>query len=308
MTRMDKSEKILEIKGIDIEYGRRARRFKAVNNVSFDIFKGEIFALVGESGSGKTSIGRAIIRLNEISKGQIFFQGRLISGKIDKDLNRQVNKNIQMIFQDPISSLNERAKISYIVSEGLHNFNRELKKNEINYRIDQALLDVGLLPEHASRFPHEFSGGQRQRIGIARALIMEPKLIIADEPISALDATMRMKVINLLIDLQRTKNLTYLFISHDLSMVKNLSSRMAVLYQGHIVEMGDTKKIFNNPLHPYTQILISSILIPDPLRKRKKDLLKINPPKDFPVASKNQILTEVETNHYVLIDRSMPYK
>lgn len=305
---MDKSEKILEIKGIDIEYGRRARRFKAVNNVSFDIFKGEIFALVGESGSGKTSIGRAIIRLNELSKGQIFFQGRLISGKIDKDLNRQVNKNIQMIFQDPISSLNERAKISYIVSEGLHNFNRELKKNEINYRIDQALLDVGLLPEHASRFPHEFSGGQRQRIGIARALIMEPKLIIADEPISALDATMRMKVINLLIDLQRTKNLTYLFISHDLSMVKNLSSRMAVLYQGHIVEMGDTKKIFNNPLHPYTQILISSILIPDPLRKRKKDLLKINPPKDFPVASKNQILTEVETNHYVLIDRSMPYK
>ncbi len=305
---MDKSEKILEIKGIDIEYGRRARRFKAVNNVSFDIFKGEIFALVGESGSGKTSIGSAIIRLNELSKGQIFFQGRLISGKIDKDLNRQVNKNIQMIFQDPISSLNERAKISYIVSEGLHNFNRELKKNEINYRIDQALLDVGLLPEHASRFPHEFSGGQRQRIGIARALIMEPKLIIADEPISALDATMRMKVINLLIDLQRTKNLTYLFISHDLSMVKNLSSRMAVLYQGHIVEMGDTKKIFNNPLHPYTQILISSILIPDPLRKRKKDLLKINPPKDFPVASKNQILTEVETNHYVLIDRSMPYK
>ena len=195
------------------------------------------------------------------------------------------------------------AKISYIVSEGLLNFNKKLGKEKINSRVDQALLDVGLLPEHASRFPHEFSGGQRQRIGIARALIMEPQLIIADEPISGLDASMRVKVIKLLLDLQRRKNLTYLFISHDLSIVRNLSSRMAVLYQGQIVEMGETEKIFKNPLHPYTKTLFSSILIPDPLKENKRDYSNLHKEKDFLVDSKKQILTEYESNHFVLLDR-----
>lgn len=297
---MNKKEKILEVKGIDIEFGRRSKRFKAVNNVSFDIHKGEIFGLVGESGSGKTSIGRAIIRLNEISRGEIIFQGNVISGRVDKDLLGDINKNIQMIFQDPISSLNERAKISYIISEGLYNLKGKTSSYEVNQRLDQALLDVGLLPEHASRFPHEFSGGQRQRIGIARALIMKPSLIIADEPISALDASMRVRILDLLIDLQRSKNLTYLFISHDLAIVKNLCSRIAVLYKGQIVEMGETKRIFNNPLHPYTKTLISSILIPDPLKEKGRDLSIITQNKNFIIDPKNQILTEVEPGHFIL--------
>lgn len=303
---MIKKEKILEIQGIDIEFGERRKKFKAVKNVSFDIYKGENFGLVGESGSGKTSIGRAIIRLNQISSGYIKFQDEIISGRINKEVGHEIKKNIQMIFQDPISSLNERAKISYIVSEGLYNANRKITPFEINKKVNKALLDVGLLPEHADRFPHEFSGGQRQRIGIARAIIMEPKLIIADEPLSALDASIRAKVTDLLMDLQRKRGLTYLFISHDLAVVRNLCNRIGVLYRGQIVEMGDAKKVFKNPQHPYTKMLISSILIPDPIkeRKRKLNLFDHENMGYHELNDKNKILLEIEPNHFILTNRN----
>lgn len=300
---MIKRERILEVKGIDIGFGHRRKKFKVVKNVSFDIYKGENFGLVGESGSGKTTIARAIIRLNQISRGTISFEDKIISGRINRRLEGDIKKNIQMIFQDPISSLNERAKIAYIVSEGLYNYKKKIPSIEMDKKINKALTDVGLLPEHANRFPHEFSGGQRQRVGIARAIIMEPKLIIADEPLSALDTSIRAKIIDLLMDLQKEKGLTYLFISHDLAVVKNLCQRIAVLYKGQIVEMGETKKVFNNPLHPYTKMLISSILIPDPLKEKKRKLNLFDHMEHQELEYGNGELLEVESNHFILTTR-----
>lgn len=210
-------EILLEVKNLSVEFGRRKKnKFVAVDNVSFNVYKGEIFGLVGESGSGKTTIGRAIIRLNESAGGDIIFDGKKINGKIDKALDKEVTKRIQMIFQDPMASLNERAKVDYIVSEGLYNIKNYKDEEERKQKVEKALLDVGLLPEFLSRFPHEFSGGQRQRIGVARAIVMEPQLIIADEPISALDVSIRAQVLNLMAELQKSKGLTYLFIAHDL--------------------------------------------------------------------------------------------
>lgn len=202
---MKSNEKLLEVKNLRVEFGKGKKKFLAVNDVSFNIYKGETFGLVGESGSGKTTIGRAIIRINPAASGEIIFKGQQISGKIDKDLDKEVTKKIQMIFQDPMASLNERAKVDYIVSEGLYNLKNYGSEEERKKKVEEALLDVGLLPEFASRFPHEFSGGQRQRIGIARVLVMEPELVIADEPISALDVSIRAQVINLLAELQRQK-------------------------------------------------------------------------------------------------------
>ena len=214
-------EILLEVKDLKVEFGaKKNKKFVAVNGVSFNIYKGETFGLVGESGSGKTTIGRAIIRINEIAGGEIKYNGQVISGEISKEQDKNVINNIQMIFQDPMASLNERAKVDYIVSEGLYNLKNYKTEEERKEKVAKALLDVGLLPEFASRFPHEFSGGQRQRIGVARALVMEPEFIIADEPISALDVSIRAQVLNLLSDLQYRKGLTYLFISHDLSVVK----------------------------------------------------------------------------------------
>lgn len=207
-------EVLLEVKNLTIQFNMgRKNKFTAVDNVSFQIYKGETFGLVGESGSGKTTIGRAIVRINEVTDGEIIFEGKRISGDIDKELDMEVTKNIQMIFQDPMASLNERAKVDYIVSEGLYNLKYYSSEEERKAKVANALMDVGLLPEFASRFPHEFSGGQRQRIGIARALIIEPKFIIADEPISALDVSIRAQVLNLLLELQEKKGLTYLFIT-----------------------------------------------------------------------------------------------
>ena len=213
-------EPLLSVRDLKVDFGSRRRPFHAVKGVSFDIYPGETFGLVGESGSGKTTIGRAIIRIYETAGGEVIFDGQKINGKISKELDRQVTRKIQMIFQDPMASLNERAKVDYIVSEGLYNSERKLTKEEREAKVRQALLDVGLLPEFASRFPHEFSGGQRQRIGIARALIMEPEFIVADEPISALDVSIRAQVLNLLAELQKERGLTYLFISHDLSVMR----------------------------------------------------------------------------------------
>lgn len=296
---MMNKEVLLEIKNLKVQFqmGRR-KKFTAVDDVSFQIHKGETFGLVGESGSGKTTIGRAIIRINEISHGEIIFEGKKISGNIDRALDMEVTKNIQMIFQDPMASLNERAKVDYIVSEGLYNLKNYRSEEERKEKVANALLDVGLLPEFASRFPHEFSGGQRQRIGIARALIMEPKFIIADEPISALDVSIRAQVLNLLSELQEKKGLTYLFIAHDLSIVRYIADRVAVIHKGKIVELAETEKLFSNPIHPYTKALLSAIPYPDPIKERNKKIL-IYEPK--PNKNLKERWVEAEKDHYVLI-------
>ena len=265
-------EVILSIRNIDIDFQKGKRVFKAVKDVSFDIYKGETFSLVGESGSGKTTIGRAIVRINPCSKGEILFKGKRISGKISRHEDKEVVRNIQMIFQDPAASLNERATVEYIISEGLYNFHLYKNEKDRIEKIKKALEDVGLLPEHLTRYPHEFSGGQRQRIGIARSIVMEPELIIADEPISALDVSIRAQVLNLFKKFQEERGLTYLFIAHDLSVVKFISDRIGVIYQGRIVEIATSEELFAYPLHPYTKSLMSAIPIPDPILENSKEL------------------------------------
>ena len=261
-------EILLSVRNLDVCFGKKRKPFKAVNSVSFDIYKGETFGLVGESGSGKTTIGRAIARINPTSAGEVWFKDEKINGKISKQLDRQVTRQIQMIFQDPMASLNERAKVDYIVSEGLYSGER-ITEDERKARVEQALAEVGLLPEFATRFPHEFSGGQRQRIGVARALIMQPEFIIADEPISALDVSIRAQVLNLLSELQRDRALTYLFISHDLSVMRFICDRIAVIHKGVLVELAETEQLFAHPLHPYTRALLSAIPLPDPARANR---------------------------------------
>ena len=266
-------EELLKVKNLEVTFTNNKKKFVAVSDVNFNVYKGETFALVGESGSGKTTIGRAIIRINPITSGEVYFEGEKISGKISKELDRKVVRNIQMVFQDPAASLNERATIDYIVSEGLYNFHMFKDENDRRAKVVKALQDVGLLEEHTSRYPHEFSGGQRQRIGIARAMIMEPKLLIADEPISALDVSIRAQVLNLLKGLQRDRGLTCIFIAHDLSVVRYVSDRIAVIHLGRIVELADTNELFLNPLHPYTQSLLSAVPMPDPQIEKHKELL-----------------------------------
>ena len=270
-------EILLSLKNVDITFGKGDKAVKAVKNASFDIYKGETFSLVGESGSGKTTIGRAIIRANSITNGKILYKGVRISGKISRSLERKVIRNIQMVFQDPAASLNERATIDYIISEGLYNF--RLFENEADRirKVESIINEVGLLPEHLTRYPHEFSGGQRQRIGLARAMVMEPELVIADEPISALDVSIRAQVLNLMKKFQEEKNVTYLFIAHDLSIVRFISDRIGVIYKGVIVEIAEAEELFNYPLHPYTRSLISAIPIPDPQLEKNKVLYTYDP-------------------------------
>lgn len=295
----DTRKKLLELDHVRVQFGKKRRPFVAVKNVSFDIYQGETFGLVGESGSGKTTIGRAIIRANPVAAGEIRFDGRRISGKLSPQEDRQVTRDIQMIFQDPMSSLNERAKVGYIVSEGLYAPGHHLTEEQRREKVNKALSDVGLLPEFASRFPHEFSGGQRQRIGIARALIMEPKFIVADEPISALDVSIRAQVLNLLSALQKERGLTYLFIAHDLSVVRFICDRIAVIHKGDIVELAESEQLFAHPLHPYTRALLSAIPQPDPIAERNKKLLVYDPSchdytRDLPQ------WCEIEPGHFVL--------
>ena len=296
----NEKEILLEVKNLSVEFGRRKKKkFVAVDNVSFNIYKGENFGLVGESGSGKTTIGRAIIRLNETAGGDIIFDGKKINGKIDKALDKEVTRRIQMIFQDPMASLNERAKVDYIVSEGLYNIKNYKNEEERKQKVEKALLDVGLLPEFLSRFPHEFSGGQRQRIGVARAIVMEPQLIIADEPISALDVSIRAQVLNLMAELQKSKGLTYLFIAHDLSVVRFVTDRVAVIHKGKIVELAETEKLFQNPLHPYTRSLLSAIPLPDPRKEREK-VLEVYDPSCHDYSKDLPKWVEIEPDHFVL--------
>ena len=295
-------EKLLEVMDIHVVFGKGRKKFEAIKGVSFDIRKGETFGLVGESGSGKTTIGRAIIRINPITSGEILYRGKRISGKIDRETNREIIRNIQMIFQDPMASLNERAKVDYIVSEGLYNIGGFSTEEERREKVRKAMLDVGLPPEFATRFPHEFSGGQRQRIGIARTLIMNPELIIADEPISALDVSIRAQVLNLMMELQKQYGLTYLFIAHDLSIMRFITNRLGVIYKGKIVEMGDTEKIFLHAVHPYTRALISAIPQPDPMTERGKSVFRYDPSVHH-YENDPPEWTKIEDDHYALINR-----
>ena len=274
----NKKEVVLSVKNLDVVFNNsRKSNFKAVDNVSFDIYKGETFSLVGESGSGKTTIGRAIVRINPCSAGEILYKGKRISGKLRRKDDRDVVRKIQMIFQDPAASLNERATIEYIISEGLYNFHRYKDEKDRIQKVENVIREVGLLPEHLTRYPHEFSGGQRQRVGLARSIVMEPEFIIADEPISALDVSIRAQVLNLLKKFQKERGLSYLFIAHDLSIVRFISDRIAVIHKGKIVEIAETNELFEYPLHPYTKSLMSAIPVPDPIIEKSKKLYIYDP-------------------------------
>lgn len=292
------TEKLVEIKDLEISFGEGRKKFVAVKNANFFINKGETFSLVGESGSGKTTIGRAIIGLNQTSSGDILYKGEKINGKKSKEKQREIIRKIQMIFQDPAASLNERATVDYIISEGLYNFHLFKNEEERQEKVKNIMAEVGLLAEHLSRYPHEFSGGQRQRIGIARALVMEPEFVIADEPISALDVSVRAQVLNLLKKFQKELGLTYLFIAHDLSVVRFISDRIAVIHKGVIVEVAETEELFQNPIHPYTRSLLSAVPIPDPILERKKKLLVYDPSQHDYSEDKPQMV-EIKPNHFV---------
>ena len=299
---MPEREKLIELKDLQVTFGSGRKKFVAVDHVNFDIYRGETFSLVGESGSGKTTIGRAITRINPVTAGEVYFKGQRINGKISKELDREIIQKCQMIFQDPMASLNERAKVDYIVSEGLINFHLYKDEDDRKRKVEEALREVGLLPEFASRFPHEFSGGQRQRIGIARALIMQPEFIVADEPISALDVSIRAQVLNLLNRLKKSRGLTYLFIAHDLSVVRFISDRIAVIHKGRIVELAEAEELFLHPLHPYTQSLLSAVPIPDPELEKKKKLIVYNP--DVHDYSKEKpIWEEILPGHFIYANR-----
>lgn len=262
---------LLEVKGLK-QYFRINRSFtvKAVDDVSFTIRPGETYGLVGESGSGKSTIGRSVIRLYDPTAGQITFDGQDISGRLDKATNSRLRTQMQMIFQDPMASLNPRKKVEDIIAEGLDIHHMYHSREERRDKVEKILVKVGLAPEHAERYPHQFSGGQRQRVGIARALIMDPKLIIADECISALDVSIQAQVVNLMKDIQAETGTAYLFIAHDLSMVKYISDRIGVLHLGHLLETGTTEEIFENPIHPYTRSLLSAIPLPNPVVEKRR--------------------------------------
>ena len=296
------NEVLVSVRNMEVTFGSKRNKFVAVHGVSFDIYKGETFGLVGESGSGKTTIGRAIIRINPMSDGEVIYKGEKINGKISRELDKKVTQQIQMIFQDPMASLNERAEVDYIVSEGLLNVRHDLSREQRSELVSKALLEVGLLPEFASRFPHEFSGGQRQRIGIARSLIMEPEFIIADEPISALDVSIRAQVLNLLGRLQKERGLTYLFIAHDLSVMRFICDRIAVIHKGVIVELAETEKLFAHPLHPYTRALLSAIPMPDPVSEKKK-VLEVYDPSCHHYETDKPAWTEIEEGHFIMANQ-----
>lgn len=300
MSEKEKKDKkvLVDVRDLTVQFGSRKNPFTAVDKASFQIYKGETFGLVGESGSGKTTIGRAIIRINPTASGEIIYDGERISGKISKAKDKEVTRKIQMIFQDPMASLNERAKVDYIIAEGLLNLPKKLSKQERNRIISEALDSVGLLSEFASRFPHEFSGGQRQRIGIARAMVMNPEFIIADEPISALDVSIRAQVLNLMAKLQREMGLTYLFISHDLSVMRFICDRICVIHKGVLVELAETEELFAHPMHPYTQALLSAIPMPDPEREKQK-VLKVYDPSQHDYSTDKPKWMEIRPDHFV---------
>ena len=259
------SEALLQVENLTQHFPiSRSYTVRAVNGVSFQIYPGETYGLVGESGSGKTTIGRSIIRLYNPTSGTVRFQGKVISGKLDGETREMLRADMQMIFQDPMASLNPRKKVEDIIGEGLDIHHRVSSRQERTQLVGELLQKVGLSPEHAARYPHQFSGGQRQRVGIARALIMNPKLIIADECISALDVSIQAQVVNLMKDIQDETHCAYLFIAHDLNIVRYISDRIAVMYLGSMVELATSEELYANTLHPYSRALLSAVPVPDP--------------------------------------------
>lgn len=292
-------EPIVKMRDVKISFKMGTMERIVVNHLNLDIKRGEILGLVGESGSGKTTIGRSIIRINQVSGGEILYNNVKISGKIPKRRERLLKTKIQMIFQDPGDSLNDRANIDYIVSEGLRAFKMYDNEQDRLQKVVDMMVKVGLRPEYLTRFPHEFSGGQRQRIGIARAIILKPELIIADEPISALDVSIQAQIINLLNELSKKMGLTTLFIAHDLAVVKYFSNRIAVMYYGKIVELATSDELFAHPLHPYTRSLLSAIPLPDPYFEKKRQRIVYNPISDHDYSVEGPVMREVSPGHFV---------
>ena len=296
MTNTEERKKLVEVKHLKQYFGSKKNVVKAIDDISFEIFEGETFGLVGESGSGKSTTGRALLRLYKPTEGEILFEGKDIAKlKKGKEL-LEFRKEAQMIFQDPYASLDGRMKVRDIIAEGIDIHGLAKTVEERDAMVDELLEIVGLNKEHANRYPHEFSGGQRQRIGIARALAVNPKFIVCDEAISALDVSIQAQIVNLLKRLQKEIGLTYLFIAHDLSMVKYISDRIAVMYRGRIVEMGSADCVYNNPQHPYTKSLLSAIPLPDPREEKNRKRL-VYKGEEF---SEKASLQEVEPRHFVL--------
>ncbi|MEH7307919.1 ABC transporter ATP-binding protein [Neobacillus drentensis] len=298
---MAQREKLLEIKNLKQYFNEgKANEVKAVDNVSFDIYKGEVMGLVGESGCGKSTTGRTIIRLYDATDGEVLYDGVNVHGKKSKKQLKDFNRKMQMIFQDPYASLNPRLKIADVIAEGIDIHGLANSRQDRMEQVYELLETVGLNREHANRYPHEFSGGQRQRIGIARALAVQPEFIIADEPISALDVSIQAQVVNLMRKLQKDKNLTYLFIAHDLSMVKYISDRIGVMYFGKMVELAPADELYKNPLHPYTQSLLSAIPAPDPISERTRKRKSYDPASHNYEPNEPVEFREVTPGHFVL--------
>ena len=296
MTNTENRKKLVEVKHLKQYFGSKKNVVKAIDDISFEIYEGETFGLVGESGSGKSTTGRALLRLYKPTDGEILFEGKEIANlKKGKEL-LEFRKEAQMIFQDPYASLDGRMKVRDIIAEGIDIHGLAKTAEERDAMVDELLETVGLNKEHANRYPHEFSGGQRQRIGIARALAVNPKFIVCDEAISALDVSIQAQIVNLLKRLQKEIGLTYLFIAHDLSMVKYISDRIAVMYRGRIVELGSADCVYNNPQHPYTKSLLSAIPLPDPREEKNRKRL-VYKGEEF---SEKASLQEVEPGHFVL--------
>lgn len=296
MTNTTEKKKLVEVKHLKQYFGTKKNVVKAIDDISFDIYEGETFGLVGESGSGKSTTGRALLRLYQPTDGEILFEGKDIATLTKGKELLEFRKEAQMIFQDPYASLDSRMKVRDIIAEGIDIHHLAATKEERNKMVDELLEIVGLNREHANRYPHEFSGGQRQRIGIARALTLNPKFIVCDEAISALDVSIQAQIVNLLKKLQKEKGLTYLFIAHDLSMVKYISDRIAVMYRGRIVEMGSAECVYTNPQHAYTKSLLSAIPLPDPREEKNRKRI-VYKGEDF---NENATLQEVEPGHFVL--------
>lgn len=297
-------EKLIEMTNLKKYFPMKQKYvLKAVDNVTMDIYKGEVLSLVGESGSGKTTLGRTVSRLYNKTNGKILFDGK----EVEKYSIKEFTKKVQMIFQDPQASLNPRMTVGDIIAEGIDIHKLAKTKKERNEKVYELLELVGLNREHANRFPHEFSGGQRQRIGIARALAVDPEVLVCDEPISALDVSIQAQVVNLLKDLQRERNLTLLFIAHDLSMVKYISDRVAVMYRGKVVELGTPEAVYNDPVHSYTKSLISAVPIADPTYKKMERIEMDESYLRSPMGDVSEIkkvpevpeLTEYKPGHFV---------
>ncbi|MGB2575666.1 ABC transporter ATP-binding protein [Leuconostoc citreum] len=291
-------KKLVELKDLQLYFNKgKSNEVRAIDHVSFDIYEGEVFGLVGESGSGKTTIGRTILKLYEPTAGDILFEGKDVTHLKGRRLS-EFRKNAQMIFQDPQASLNGRMKVRDIIAEGIDINKLAESKADRNQKVQQLLDLVGLNKDHATRYPHEFSGGQRQRIGIARALAVDPKFIIADEPISALDVSIQAQVVNLMKELQQRHSLTYLFIAHDLSMVKYISDRIGVMHWGKLLEIGSADAVYNHPLHPYTKSLLSAIPVPDPEVEKARQHVDYD--TGVETDGKKRDMIEVNPGHFVL--------